>query len=430
MVDARRLRPGCLWLAALAVAVVACEAVQPQDDDHGDTRAAATAIAAPAPVTRLSGSLETSADVDMFTFVVTSAATVYAASRFPDVDVSVGSAHRSSASGTPHDALTVDPGNRGSVDVYVRVSGGSAPYDLAVWLIDRSAPDATFNIELLYVGAGPTPRQRAIIDAAARVWERVITRGLPDAPVLSASWKCEDEDPSPFGDRIDDLRVYIRLKPDREAEKGLAVSGVCWQREDGLPLISDVTLLPVGLSLADDVLSKLVVHELAHALGFGSIGRWDDLLENDAAHHVPVFDSTTLPDTHFTGRDAVGAFDDAGGGSHSGGKVPVENDVREYGPSSVDSHWREAVFATELMTPRISASSSDQPLSKVTIAALADLGYAVDYSRAEVFTLPGTVNGLLTEQLVMLYVGDDIRREAARVAVTSGGTGSLPSGAE
>ena len=95
-------------------------------------------------------------------------------------------------------------------------------------------------------------------------------------------------------------------------------------------LISEVTLFADGLSFGDAILRKLVVHELAHALGFGTIGRWDDLLENAAGHRnsgampMPMPMPMALPDTHFTGQQAVTAFDDVGGASHAGGKVPVE----------------------------------------------------------------------------------------------------------
>ena len=52
-----------------------------------------------------------------------------------------------------------------------------------------------------------------------------------------------------------------------------------------------------------------------------------------------------------------------------------------------DSHWRESVFGHELMTPILNVGQ-EQPLSAVTIQSLADLGYGVDLSHAESFSLP------------------------------------------
>ena len=110
-------------------------------------------------MTRVSGHLETTADVDSFRLVVRSPGTVYAASRSRDVDVSIESATHSSPSGTFHAALTVDPGPGRSADVYVRVSGASsARYDLAVWLIERTESEP-FTLELAFVGAEPTAHQ-------------------------------------------------------------------------------------------------------------------------------------------------------------------------------------------------------------------------------------------------------------------------------
>ena len=63
-----------------------------------------------------------------------------------------------------------------------------------------------------------------------------------------------------------------------------------------------------------------------------------------------------------------------------GEKVPI---------SSPDhSHWRESVFDTEVMTPRL--DDGRNPISAITIQAMADAGYAVDVSQAEDFELPNT----------------------------------------
>ena len=56
------------------------------------------------------------------------------------------------------------------------------------------------------------------------------------------------------------------------------------------------------------------------------------------------------------------------------------------GAGTRDSHWRESVFKNELMSGFIAAPNN--PLSKVTVASLQDLGYQVDMSAAEAFTLP------------------------------------------
>lgn len=52
------------------------------------------------------------------------------------------------------------------------------------------------------------------------------------------------------------------------------------------------------------------------------------------------------------------------------------------GVGSRDSHWRESVFGNELMSPFISGSNN--PISRVTVASLADLGYTVNMNAADI----------------------------------------------
>ena len=101
--------------------------------------------------------------------------------------------------------------------------------------------------------------------------------------------------------------------------------------------------------------ADVVLHEMAHSLGFGSI--WDRLgLVNNGL---------------FTGEYAVAEFLDMGG---SGSGIPVEQD---YGAGTAGSHWDEETFVNELMTGYI--NNGDNPFSKMSAASFTDLGneYAV-----------------------------------------------------
>ena len=63
--------------------------------------------------------------------------------------------------------------------------------------------------------------------------------------------------------------------------------------------------------------------------------------------------------------------------------VPVENTG---GEGTADGHWRDSVFANELMTGFVDTARN--PISRLTIASLQDLGYEVDFSAADAFALP------------------------------------------
>jgi hypothetical protein len=118
-------------------------------------------------------------------------------------------------------------------------------------------------------------------------------------------------------------------------------------------------------------LQDVLTHELAHALGFGTA--WEDgHLLKDAGGSNP----------RFTGPVATAQYNAVFGRSDS--SVPVEN---EGGPGTHDTHWRESVFGNELLTGYVDDGAN--PLSRVTVGSLADLGYVVDLDAADAYAAPG-----------------------------------------
>ena len=390
----------------------------PPADDHGDTPETASTVA---PGTPVSGRLETAADVDFFKISVPGERLLFAAtdpnpSRVGDSGYDADTVVRI-AGATRDNSDNVASGVVSSGMAYVRVSGASAThYDLAVWLLEPTESDTSFDIEFRYLGTQPTTAQKSIFRAAADVWEEVVTGDLGRRIITDSELECEDGDPSTFGDAVDDLRIDIRLREIDGPTKTLAIAGPCAVRTGGLPLIGEVTIDTADLTrIGTEGLRRTVVHEIAHVLGYGTSDQWLGLLRNSAVEYEKNNpDAEELPDTHFVGTAAVSAFDELlAGATYSGAKVPVENDTVEYGIGGLDGHWREAVFGDELLTATISADPQvSQPLSKVTIASLADLGYRVDYTKADSYSLPSTSRSLLRAQSAQdeLNLGDHIRR--------------------
>jgi hypothetical protein len=128
-------------------------------------------------------------------------------------------------------------------------------------------------------------------------------------------------------------------------------------------------------------LEDVNVHEMGHVLGIGTLWSAFGLL-NDPTNPSP----DPINDTWFSGAAATAAFNAIGGTGYTGGAiVPLENDNVTYGAGSLNGHWRESVFTNELMSPAIGFGAN--PLSVVSSESLADLGYAVDSSGADTFTL-------------------------------------------
>jgi len=94
---------------------------------------------------------------------------------------------------------------------------------------------------------------------------------------------------------------------------------------------------------------------------------------------------TPTPDNPvYVGANAVREFNRIFG--TTGTSVPLANTGST---ASNGVHWRESVLVTEVMTPFIEAAGVAMPLSTITVGAMQDLGYTVDYAMADVYRKPG-----------------------------------------
>ena len=259
------------------------------------------------------------------------------------------------------------------------------------------------SIELLFVDQQPTVLQNQAFDDAVSRWAALIPGKLEPVPVNLAAGACGSNSPA-INQVVDDLLVFVSLEFTDGLGGTLGSAGVCSARmSNGLPIVARLTLDSLDVRLLEGTtrLVDLILHELGHALGFGTLWAGKGFLENPSLGNPGA-------DTHFDGPSAVTAFDAIGGNVYTGGqKVPVENE--EGGPGSRDTHWRLTVFTNELMTPFLTAGAN--PLSRVTVASLGDLGYDVNEGGADAFQL----NLLAAPRAVgvkvgMLPLGDDVVR--------------------
>ena len=232
---------------------------------------------------------------------------------------------------------------------------------VTVWFKPTPFREGDFDIEFVFLDPF-TDSQKNVFRLIARKWTSVIVDDLPDYE-FTQGWSGECGDESfriPNGEQIDDLRIYV-TSFDVDDFPG----AVGW----GIPsLLRETTHLPVLGCVAFDLkranLFITGLHEIGHVLGFGPVWRDLDLLQDPNG------------DPHFNGPRAIAAFNDAGGQSYTGKKVPVQED---------GVHWRGDVYGGgELMLPW-----GGGRLSAITVQSLADLGYGVDVTQADSFTLPG-----------------------------------------
>ena len=250
----------------------------------------------------------------------------------------------------------------------------------------RSPGSSRFDIDAVILGT-PSASLRSAVESAVDTWESIVTTSLPDVDFSTGPIPADTcvAGQGEVSDVVDDLRIFVRLDSIDGVGGTLAYAGPCYRRvSSGLPVVANITIDADDLDGASSTLMRqLILHEVAHALGFGV--RWHafSLLRNPSLDRFGQ-EIRPPPDTHFVGPLAVAAFDAAGGSAYSSGKVPVAN---VGGTGRADGHWRESVLGHELMTPILTVGQA-QPLSAITIQSLADLGYGVDVSRAESYTLP------------------------------------------
>ena len=251
-----------------------------------------------------------------------------------------------------------------------------------------------FNIELVILGDF-AEEHKALFQQAARHWETIITEGLADVNFSANphNFFSLQGETIVVDDMVDDLRIFVEGGDlsDRGTIVGLA--GPFYVRSGnptGLPAVGNIVIDPdfidrlqarEPLWQEERLLRNLMLHETAHALGFGTLWPNRDLIHDH------------LGDAYFSGELAIQAFNVAGGENYRGNKVPVEFSSETCGAGA---HWREGVFqgvhrqfGVEVMEP---AMHREHVLSAITIQSLADLGYVVDVSRADSYRLPASIS--------------------------------------
>jgi hypothetical protein len=237
-----------------------------------------------------------------------------------------------------------------------------------------------YNITLRFTGS-PTPSQRAAFDAAAARWQQVITQGFPTISLNFAADECYPGFPA-FNGSVDDILIDAAVV-DIDGPGGiLGQAGPCLDRSANKLTAYGIMRFDsadIAWLEASGQLDEVIFHEMGHVLGIGTLWDYERSLLRDAGTEDP----------RFVGANAVREWQALGGS----GDVPVENcrdrndnPIPGCGSGTRDSHWREAVFDNEIMTGFLNSGAN--PLSRLTIASLEDLGYSVNYGAADPYTLP------------------------------------------
>lgn len=253
----------------------------------------------------------------------------------------------------------------------------------ALAIAEETSP---FTIEVRFLG-GLTESQKNAFKGAADRWSQIITGDLPSVLV--------------DGEVIDDILILAQGVEIDGPGKILGQAGPTHLRPETagafafIPAKGIMSFDTADLSQMEQngTLEDVIVHEMGHVLGIGTIWGMKNLLQ-DVGTTNPTFIGTSAMEEYGKLRQAP----------ENASPVPIENTG---GMGTRDSHWRETVFYNELMSGYISTGGN--PISGVTVGSLQDLGYTVDINAAEPFELPNlmalAVDGFLMEHQAPIDAG-------------------------
>jgi hypothetical protein len=233
-----------------------------------------------------------------------------------------------------------------------------------------------YDIGLQFIGSGGTEVMRDAFRAAATRWRSVITGDVQTSRLTAPSGSCASWQPA-VDSTINDVLIWARIAPIDGVGNILARAGPCYINPGTRLTVAgimefDEADLPALINNGGIV--DVITHEMGHVLGIGTL--WN-------------FGGRTLlvgsggADPYFQGTAGRAGFTAINTVQYSGNPVPVENTG---GSGTRDSHWRESTFGRELMTGFYNSGVLN-PLSRVTIGSLEDLGYQVNYNAAEPYSI-------------------------------------------
>jgi hypothetical protein len=268
---------------------------------------------------------------------------------------------------------------RRKLDTYV------ARADQQIALAVAGAAASPFTITVRFLG-GLTQKQKGAFRGAADRWARMIVGDLPPVEV--------------DGEIIDDVLILAQGTTIDGPGGILGQAGPTHLRPASTGAAAFIPAKGImSFDKADlkemeknGTLSDVITHEMGHVLGIGTIWSTKGLLQG-AGSANPTF----------AGPAAMVEYGNLRG-TGAPTPVPVENTG---GQGTQDAHWRETIFRSELMSGFIAGANN--PISRVTVASLQDLGYTVDLNAAEPYMLPDLLmlaeSGLLMAHVAPIDAG-------------------------
>ncbi|MEQ1692024.1 MAG: leishmanolysin-related zinc metalloendopeptidase [Gemmatimonas sp.] len=253
---------------------------------------------------------------------------------------------------------------------------------------------SAFYIIVQYVGEQPSPAQQQAVARSAAKWRAAIVSTSGISRQIISAGGCGRSWMPAIDTVVTNLIIFANIGPIDGVGGTLGNANLCRLHPTGLAAVGTMLFDSADLTDLETVglTDAVITHEMGHSLGIGT--RWSASgFLTDAGGADPIF----------TGPSATAQFLLVGGATYTGRPVPVENTG---GAGTRDSHWRETTFRNELMTGFVNLGIN--PLSRVSIGSLQDLGYTVTFTGADSYALPGSALQQRSPFTTVRTLGNDI----------------------
>ncbi|MBL0938842.1 MAG: hypothetical protein IBJ03_08100 [Gemmatimonadaceae bacterium] len=256
-----------------------------------------------------------------------------------------------------------------------------------------------FDVDVRFIGEGASTAVRNAFTAAVAKWRSIIVGHVHNTIVSRAAGFCNEPWLPAMNETVNDVVIFARIV-DIDGPLGvLGQAGPClFNTSTRLTSVGimEFDIADMQLLLDRGQLQDVILHEMGHVFGIGTLWNFQRSLLIGAQTDT----------SHFVGTSARQQFNALNTVSYSGPGVPVAN---VGGAGSRDSHWRESVFGRELMTPSLNSNVAN-PLSRITVGSLQDLGYQVNLAAADVYSVTAPIYAFpfgVSQQTIEL--GSDIK---------------------
>lgn len=264
----------------------------------------------------------------------------------------------------------------GSAETQTLVAAASVlPNAAATFTATASA--SQFDIDVRFIGATPSPAIRQAFQTAIAKWRTIIVGDLHRTSINHRAGLCETWVPA-INEIINDVVIFARVDSIDGAGGAngniLGQAGPCFANGNTRLTtygVMEFDSADVSGLVADGSITNVIIHEMGHVLGIGTL--WN--------FQRGFLVGSGGSDPYFIGAGARTQFAALNTLTYTGNPVPVENTG---GQGTRDGHWRESILGNELMTGFLNRGSN--PLSRISVGSLADMGYVVSIAAADGFS--------------------------------------------